>query len=95
MHIGKKIEEVTKERGMTKAELARRVHTSRQNINTVLKKENLDTGLIKKFGRALNYDFFQHFTNAQPKEETGGITVHIVFEVPPDKLDLLKDFIPQ
>ena len=61
-HIGKKIEARIEEVGITKAELARRIKTSRQNLNTYLRSEHLSTKILIKFCEALDYNFFQDYT---------------------------------
>lgn len=59
IHIGRLIGERIKEVGMTKAEFGRRINTSRQNVNTLLRKESLDTLVLRKISQVLNYDFFR------------------------------------
>ncbi len=89
IHIGRLIEERIKEVGMTKAEFGRRINTSRQNVNTLLRKESLDTRLLKKIGRVLDYDFFRFFLRpgfgptlgSSEDEPTQGPIVKLVVEL--------------
>lgn len=87
IHIGRLIEERIKEVGMTKAEFGRRINTSRQNVNTLLRKESLDTRLLKKIGRVLNHDFFHYFQRkgtlpgSVEEEPQSGPNVKLVVEL--------------
>ena len=72
MHIGERIEAQLAEYGMTKAELARRIHTSRQNIDLILDKESIDTARLALICKVLKHDFFADLstTPIQKKEAT-------------------------
>lgn len=61
VHIGELIEAKISEVGITKAEFGRRINTSRQNVNTILKKKSLDTELLKSISKVLNHDFFRYY----------------------------------
>ena len=61
VHIGELIEKRRKEVGMTKAELGRRINTSRQNINSILKKEHISTDLLVQISRELDHNFFEDY----------------------------------
>ena len=58
IHIGSLIEQRLEKTGMTKAEFARRIGTSRQNVTSLLKKQSLDTALLHRIGGALDHNFF-------------------------------------
>jgi plasmid maintenance system antidote protein VapI len=60
-HIGKLINEQLKKIGMTKSEFARRIASSPQHIHYVLQRNSIDTDLLQKVSRTLDYDFFQHY----------------------------------
>jgi len=49
--------------GMSISELGRRVQTTRQNVYRIFERESIDTALLKRLGKALSYDFFQHYTD--------------------------------
>jgi len=69
IHIGRLIAERIKEVGMTKAEFGRRINTSRQNVNTLLRKESLDTLVLRKISQVLSYDFFRLYLDEEtPKD---------------------------
>ncbi len=58
MHLGNMIEQRLDELGMTKAELGRRLGTSRQNINALLRKQLPPMEQVWLACTALQYDFF-------------------------------------
>jgi|JI10StandDraft_1071094.scaffolds.fasta_scaffold1574758_1 transcriptional regulator with XRE-family HTH domain len=62
VHVGNLIERRLEEMGMTKAEFGRRINTSRQNVNSLLRKKSLDTSILQRICDALKYDFFKHFS---------------------------------
>ena len=62
VHIGEIVQEQVTKVGMTKAEFGRRINTSRQNVNTLLKKRDLDTEILRKISQVLGRNFFTEFT---------------------------------
>jgi transcriptional regulator with XRE-family HTH domain len=102
VHVGKLIEWRLDEMGMTKAEFGRRINTSRQNVNSLLRKPSLDTAYLQKISEALHYDFFKHFLE-QPQAKSVDVgTVHLggdvasiklLIELPRDRQDQLLDII--
>lgn len=89
IHIGRLIEERINEVGMSKAEFGRRINTSRQNVNTLLRKSSLDTVMLSNISKVLNYDFFKYYINlgkdARKDGEDGkGPSVKLVIELPKD-----------
>jgi len=63
MHIGKLIELRIEQIGMTKAEFARRINRSPQNVQDLLTRTSVDTSLLLAIGKALGYNFFRAFIN--------------------------------
>ena len=61
LHIGKLIGKKIKEIGMTKSEMSRRIDVTPQSTNYILAKNSVDTDLLLKISRTLDYDFFQHY----------------------------------
>jgi transcriptional regulator with XRE-family HTH domain len=61
-----KIGEIIKQRvevlGMSKAELARRLHMSSANVHKIFKRSSVDVALLRELCNILDYDFFEHFT---------------------------------
>lgn len=60
--IGRLIQKKMEEKGMNKAQLAKKMGMQRQNINTlVFAKDSLASDLIRKASLALDYNFFADF----------------------------------
>lgn len=67
VHIGKLISKKIKEIGMSKSELSRRINVTPQSTHYILAKNSIDTNLLLKISRALDYDFFQHYLGLNPQ----------------------------
>ena len=63
IHIGEKIKERAKELRIGPTELAGVINTSKQNIYGIFKRESIDTALLHKISKALNFDFFTLYIN--------------------------------
>lgn len=63
MHIGKLIALRIEQTGMSKAEFARRINRSPQNIQDLLTRSSVDTALLIMISQALGYNFFKAFIN--------------------------------
>ena len=61
IHIGKLIEQRIAQVGMTKAEFARRINRSPQNVQDLLTRSSVDTSLLLVICKALGYNFFKAF----------------------------------
>ena len=59
--IGQLIEERVKSVNMDVTEFAKQIGRERTNVYNIFKRSRIDTGLLKKIGQVLEYDFFQHF----------------------------------
>lgn len=59
LHIGKLVEERIAELGMSKAEFGRRMATSRQNVNTLLRKSDWQGSQIIMASNVLKKNFFE------------------------------------
>ena len=59
MHIGQRIKEVLKERGITVVAFARAISCSRENVYRIFKNDNIDVHQLKRIGRILDYNFFK------------------------------------
>ncbi|MES2591750.1 MAG: hypothetical protein V4608_07690 [Bacteroidota bacterium] len=73
IHIGEKIKVQAKTLRIGTTELAKSINTSKQNIYGIFKRESIDTALLQKFSKVLNYDFFTFFINHKlpPNNEKG------------------------
>ena len=67
IHIGKLIEQKADELGINKSEIARRINTTRQNMDNILAKKSIDTFRLTQISKVLNFDFFQYYTSAISK----------------------------
>lgn len=61
IHIGTLIKEKIVEIGLSDAEFGRRINTTRQNAQAILKRKTVDTDLLFRISKALNFDFFKYF----------------------------------
>jgi hypothetical protein len=62
MHIGDKIKARAKELRIGPTELARKIKSSKQNVYGIYQRDTLDTGLLQKLSKALDFDFFAYYT---------------------------------
>lgn len=89
IHIGRLIEERINEVGMSKAEFGRRINTSRQNVNTLLRKASLDTTVLSQIGKVLNHDFFRYYSSTRQdttleRSSEAVPSVKLVITLPPE-----------
>jgi hypothetical protein len=61
MHIGEKVKARAKELRIGPTELARMIKTSKQNVYGIYLRETIDTGLLQKLSKALEFDFFAYY----------------------------------
>ncbi|WP_442588635.1 hypothetical protein ACSBL2_21605 [Pedobacter sp. AW31-3R] len=66
IHLGKKLEEVAKERGVGATALSRQLNTTRENIYSIYTRESIDIPLLLLCCKVLNYNFFQHIYQEEP-----------------------------
>jgi predicted transcriptional regulator len=59
MPIGQKIQRRLKEQGQSVTWFAKQLNCNRTNIYNIFKKVNVDTELLKRICKILNYNFFQ------------------------------------
>lgn len=70
MHIGEKIKARVKELRMGPTELARQIRTSKQNVYGIYQRSSIDTDLLAKLSKVLEFDFFVYYsTSANAKGE--------------------------
>ncbi len=63
MDIGRKVKDVLLAKGITVKEFAERISCSRENAHRILARSHMDTDLIEKISRELNYDFFKYMSS--------------------------------
>jgi hypothetical protein len=61
VEIGQKIKDVFDKRDMKLTEFADELGTVRQNVYRIFKKRHVDTGLLLKISRVLNFNFFEYY----------------------------------
>ena len=67
--IGQIIEERVRLQNMDVTELAKKIGVERRKAYNIIKRESIDTNLLKKIGQILNYDFFQDLLEEKTKQE--------------------------
>jgi hypothetical protein len=61
MHIGERIQARAKELRMGPTELSKKIRTSKQNIFGIYKRDSINTALLQKLSKALEFDFFVYY----------------------------------
>jgi len=61
IHIGEKIKEVLKVSDMSVTEFAQKISYSRRNVYSILSKKSIDTELLERVSKVLEYNFFQGY----------------------------------
>lgn len=70
LHIGEKIRDKARERRIGPSELGRMINTSKQNIYSIFRRKTIDTELLLKISRALDFDFFSFYIDRKdPRQE--------------------------
>ena len=72
MHIGEKIKARAKELRIGPTELARQIRTSKQNVYGIYLRESIDTDLLARLGKALDFDFFAYYSVGHTLEVNDG-----------------------
>lgn len=62
IHIGKKINEVIKTKGVTIASVRTTLGISRQNMDNIFHRESIDTELLLSISLHLKHDFFSYYS---------------------------------
>lgn len=65
VNIGLAIEQKLNEMNISKSEFGRMIGIPQQNVNRILDKPNIDTEKLIKISKALNYNFFQDYCDAE------------------------------
>lgn len=69
IHIGNLIREKLKEMHLKPADLARKISYSLPGTTRFLQHESMQTKVLLKICRALEYDFFRHYSDIPNEEE--------------------------
>ena len=62
IHIGQEIRKQVEEQGKTSVWLAQKLGCHRTNHYKIYDKRTIDTGVLLRISRILNYDFFNLYT---------------------------------
>lgn len=68
MHIGNRIKEVMKERGMSVVAFSRQLGCSRTNTYKLFEHYSIDTMQLLRISRILNHDFFADYQQELRKD---------------------------
>lgn len=63
VHIGKEIQRVMEQRGVSVVRLARDYGCSRIHMYRIFEKASLDTAMLMRFSMLLGHDFFQLYSD--------------------------------
>ena len=69
MHIGHCIKQRLSEQGKTTVWLAQQLGCHRTNLYNIYEKSTIDTGVLMRISRILNYNFFQLYSEMYEDEE--------------------------
>lgn len=90
VHIGKEIEKKLQELKISKTDFAEQISTTRQNVHNILLKKDINTDMLQSISEALQFNFFQLFTNDSSKQKLDTTKAKVVIELDLDKNDILK-----
>jgi transcriptional regulator with XRE-family HTH domain len=62
IHIGKKIKEEIKQKGISVSVFAKKINRSRNVVYDIFERESIDTELLSKIGKVLGFDFFNLYS---------------------------------
>lgn len=68
MHIGHKIEQVVREKRLSISELASQICCTRNNVYKIFGRKSIDTELLERIARILDYDFFKDLSESYSKK---------------------------
>ena len=80
VHLGHLIKQIVLEKGLTISEFSNMIGTSRSNVHDIFNREYLDTNLLAKISKALDFNFFSLF------EDPTSVTATLVFQLDPEEL---------
>jgi len=86
IHIGSIIKQKVKERFMTKKEFADKIICGRTNVYNIFKKQSINSDLIYRISKALNYDFYNEVYFGR-KTNHFSKKIHITIEFDGEKID--------
>jgi transcriptional regulator with XRE-family HTH domain len=92
IHIGKKIQLVFSQSGLTVSQFARMVEVNRCRIYSIFENKTIETDLLCKISDVLHYDFLSEvYLKKREAANQNPTTINIQFQVSSDKLgDFIK-----
>ena len=69
-HIGKKIKEVLYQKGISVSEFAKSINRSRNVVYDIFERESIDTKLLQKISKVLDYNFFSTIVSSSTSLST-------------------------
>ncbi|MBR5433763.1 MAG: helix-turn-helix domain-containing protein [Bacteroidales bacterium] len=61
IHIGKIIQDKLREQGRSASWLAKQIPCSRNNLYRIFSNPSINTDLLSRISKVLDYNFFKHF----------------------------------
>ena len=69
MHLGKRVQEIFQDSGLSVVEFSRRINTSRENVYSIFNRSTLDVEMLVRISEVLNHNFFLEVMPDQFKRE--------------------------
>jgi transcriptional regulator with XRE-family HTH domain len=93
IHIGKKIQYVFNQSGLTVSQFARMLEVQRTRIYNVFESKTIDIELLSKISDVLHYDFLSEvYLKKRDAAQQNPSTINIHFQISSDKLaDFIKN----
>lgn len=106
IHIGEEIKSRFDKSGLTQKEFGSRIGMPQQNVSRVFNGESIDTKRLVAVSRALNFNFFELFTNIDhrevhtegdysPASNSGDVSVVVGDAVLAERVRLLEQIIAE
>lgn len=91
-HIGQKVKEILEKRGMSKAELGRKLSMTSTNVHKIFKRESIDTKLLENLSILLEHNFFAYIISELPisVQERHDIQDNVSRIVPQSEMEALR-----
>ena len=106
IHIGEEIKSRFDKSGLTQKEFGSRIGMPQQNVSRVFNGESIDTKRLVAVSRALNFNFFELYTNIEhrevhtegnysPASDSGDVSVLVGDAVLAERVRLLEKIIAE
>ena len=87
IHIGKKIQFIFTQSGLTVSQFARMLELQRTRVYTIFESKTIDINLLCKISNVLHYDFLSEvYIKKRDKQNQNPTTININFQLVSDKL---------